>query len=86
MMPKISYLDHIAKLLPSEEVENFQSCYQQKLPKTIKVVTSKIAIKDFIKLVVDMGWEVEQTIQSDVFYVRKFTDSATLGQHFLHQG
>lgn len=85
-MPKISYLDHISTLLPAEEVEIFQSCYQQKLPKTIKVVTSKIAIKDFVKLVTDMCWELEQTIQSDVFYVRKFTDSATLGQHFLHQG
>ncbi|MDD3262241.1 MAG: RsmB/NOP family class I SAM-dependent RNA methyltransferase [Candidatus Absconditabacteria bacterium] len=85
-MPKISYIDHIAKLLPDQEVEAFQSCYLQKLPKTIKVVTSKIPTKDFIKIVGDMGWELEQTIQSDVFYVRKFTDSATLGQHFLHQG
>jgi len=85
-MPKISYLDHIAKLLPDQEIKAFQSCYQQKLPKTIKVVTSKITTKDFIKIVTAMGWELEQTIQSDVFYVRKFTDSATLGQHFLHQG
>lgn len=84
-MPKISYLDHISTLLPTEEVEIFQSCYQQKLPKTIKVVTSKITIKDFVNLVTDMGWEIEQTINSDCFHVRKFTDSATIGQHFLHQ-
>lgn len=84
-MPKISYLDHVATLLPPEEVADFQSCYQQRLPKTIKVITSKISINDFVQLVTDMGWELEQTIQSDVFYVRKFTDSATLGQHFLHQ-
>lgn len=85
-MPKISYLDHVATLLPPEEVKAFQSCYQQKLPKTIKVVTSKIAINDFVKLVTDMGWKLEQTIHTDCFYVRTFTNSATLGQHFLHQG
>ena len=85
-MSKISYLDHVATLLPPQEVESFQCCYQQKLPKTIKVVTSKITIKDFVNLVTAMGWELEQTINSDLFIVRKFTNSATLGQHFLHQG
>lgn len=85
-MSKISYLDHIATLLPIEEVADFQSCYQQKLPKTIKIVASKIAVDDFIRLVSDMGWELDKTINSDCFYVRKFTNSATLGQHFLHQG
>lgn len=85
-MPKISYLDHVATLLPPDEVSAFQCCYQQRLPKTIKVVTSKIAINDFVTLVTDMGWEIEQTIQPDIFYIRKFTNSATLGQHFLHQG
>ncbi len=85
-MSKITYLDHIAMLLPPEEVVDFQACYQKKLPKTIKVISSKIAINDFVKLVTDMGWELEQKIHTDCFYVRTFTDSATLGQHFLHQG
>ena len=85
-MSKISYLDHIATLLLPQEVAAFQSCYQQRLPKTIKVVTSKIAIKDFVALVTDMGWNIEQTTEPDIFYVHTFTDSATLGQHFLHQG
>ncbi len=85
-MSKISYLDHVATLLPPQEVEAFQSCYQQKLPKTIKIITSKITVDEFVSLVKDMWWELEQTINSDCFYVHTFTDSATLGQHFLHQG
>jgi 16S rRNA (cytosine1407-C5)-methyltransferase len=85
-MPKISYLDHISTLLPAQEVQAFQACYQQKLPKTIKVVTSKISAQEFKKIVEDRGWKIEKTIHSDCFYVRTFTESATLGQHFLHQG
>ncbi len=84
-MSKITYIDYISGLLPESEVADFQACYTAKLPKTIKVIESKISIPDFIKLVESMGWELEQTINSDSFYVRKFTDSATLGQHFLHQ-
>ncbi|AHB41831.1 rRNA (cytosine-C(5)-)-methyltransferase RsmF [candidate division SR1 bacterium RAAC1_SR1_1] len=85
-MSKISYLDHVATLLPPEEVATFQACYQQRLPKTIKVMRSKIAIDDFVQLVTDMGWKLEPTTNSDCFHVHTFTDSATLGQHFLHQG
>jgi len=85
-MSKITYLDHVATLLPPEEVATFQACYLQRLPKTIKVISSKIAVDEFIKLVTDMGWKLEPTTNSDCFHVHTFTDSATLGQHFLHQG
>ena len=50
-MPKINYLDHISMLLPPDEVQAFQACYQQRLPKTIKVITSKISPNDFQKKV-----------------------------------
>lgn len=84
-MSKITYLDYIAKSLPPEEVWEFQSCYLQRLPKTIKVVTSKISIQDFQNIVEKMWWELWKTKKSDCFYVHKFVWSSTLGQHFLHQ-
>lgn len=85
-MSKITYIDHIAKLLPLEEVQDFQSCYQQKLPKTIKIISSKISVQNFQDLVLQRGWKLEKTNKSDCFYVHVFTWSSTLGQHFLHQG
>ena len=52
-MAKINYTDYICTLLPPDEHQAFLSSYQTPLPKTIKVVTSKIALADFEKIVQD---------------------------------
>lgn len=53
-MAKQSYLDYIQTLLPESEWTAFSDFYQQKLPKTIKIVTTKISAQDFKNLVTEL--------------------------------
>lgn len=53
-MAKQSYLDYIQTLLPESEWRAFSDFYQQKLPKTIKIVTSKISAQEFKTLVTEL--------------------------------
>ena len=90
----MTYLDYIQTLLPESEWNVFADFYKQRLPKTIKIVTSKISAQDFKTLVTDL-WRKIENIQipdapesqdwSDRFIIHSRTGSKTLGQHFLHQ-
>ena len=90
----MTYLDYIQTLLPETEWNAFADFYKQRLPKTIKIVTSKISAQDFKTLVTDL-WRIVENIQipdapesqdwSDRLVVHSRTGSKTLGQHFLHQ-
>ena len=50
----MTYLDYIQTLLPESEWNVFADFYKQRLPKTIKIVTSKISAQDFKTLVTDL--------------------------------
>jgi 16S rRNA C967 or C1407 C5-methylase (RsmB/RsmF family) len=50
-MAKQTYLDYIQTLLPQSEWNDFADFYKQRLPKTIKIVTSKITPAAFMKVV-----------------------------------
>ena len=90
----MTYLDYIQTLLPQSEWNTFADFYKQRLPKTIKIVTSKISAQDFKTLVTDL-WRKIENIQipdapesqdgSDRLIIHSRTGSKTLGQHFLHQ-
>ena len=93
-MSKMTYLDYIQTLLPQSEWNDFADFYKQRLPKTIKIVTSKISPADF-KNVVTQIWRVIKDIiipdaqesqdGSDRLVVETWAWSKTLGQSFLHQ-
>ena len=93
-MAKQTYLDYIQTLLPQSEWNAFADFYKQRLPKTIKIVTSKIAPAVF-KNVVTQLWRITKDIKipdapepqdaSDRLVVETWAGSKTLGQSFLHQ-
>lgn len=48
-MKRITYLDFIRELLDNEEAfQAFQSSYQQRLPKSIKIIASKSKKSDLL--------------------------------------
>jgi hypothetical protein len=53
-MAKQTYLDYIQTLLPQSERSSFSDFYKSKLPKTIKIVTSKIPAQAFKALVTEL--------------------------------
>gem|GEM_PF-5010352 len=53
-MSKMTYLDYIQTLLPQSEWNDFADFYKQRLPKTIKIVTSKIAPAVFKNVVTQL--------------------------------
>jgi hypothetical protein len=53
-MAKQTYLDYIQTLLPQSEWNAFADFYKQRLPKTIKIVTSKISPADFKTVVTQL--------------------------------
>ncbi len=93
-MSKQNYLDYIQTLLPQSESNAFADFYKQRLPKTIKIVTSKISPAAFKDIVTKL-WRITKDIQipdapesqdgSDRLVVETWAGSKTLGQSFLHQ-
>ena len=57
-MKKIAYLDFIRDLLADEsEFQAFKTYYQQKLPKSIKIISSRIKKPDLFPYLHDQNWE-----------------------------
>lgn len=90
-MKKTPYLDFIKTLLPESEFLAFKETYQARIPKSIKLITTKKEKADLIDYFSSIGRSLsapELTHQgeayADVLYVHK-DDKASLGSHFLHQ-
>lgn len=91
LMKKTPYLDFIKTLLPESEFLAFKETYQARIPKSIKLITTKKEKADLIDYFSSIGRSLsapELTHQgeayADVLYVHK-DDKASLGSHFLHQ-
>lgn len=92
IMKTTSYLDFIAQLLTNEdEFSAFKACYQQTIPKSIKLINSKAKKADLLPYFTDQGRQLEYPDLSDwnkkyddVCYVHNY-HTKTLGTHFLHQ-
>ncbi len=57
-MKKIAYLDFIRDLLADEsQFQAFKTYYQQKLPKSIKIISSRIKKSNLLPYLHDQNWE-----------------------------
>lgn len=90
-MKKIPYLDFIASLLPQEDFSKFKASYQTQLPKSIKIITSKIKKSDFLhtstiqwRSLTPPQLSSSQKTYDDLLYLHQ-QDKTSLGNHFLHQ-
>lgn len=91
-MKRIAYLEFIRELLGDEEAfQAFQSRYQQRLPKSIKMITSKSKKSDLLSFFAQQWWNIEAPNLSNqekkydgVCYIQK-QDAKSLWSHFLHQ-
>lgn len=92
-MKRIPYLELIRQLLPDEDqFSAFQKVYQQKLPKSIKLISSKASKADLESFWTTEGRKLSPPALThkgksydEVCYVEK-KDGKSLGSHFLHQG
>lgn len=56
-MKKIAYLDFIRDLLADEsELQAFKTYYQQRLPKSIKIISSRIKKSDLLPYFYEQNW------------------------------
>lgn len=56
-MKKIAYLDFIRDLLADEsEFQAFKTYYQQRLPKSIKIISSRIKKSDLLPYFYEQNW------------------------------
>lgn len=91
-MKKIAYLDFIRDLLADEsEFQAFKTYYQQRLLKSIKIISSRIKKSDLLPYFYEQNWVLKAPDFSfwplcydDVCYVEK-EDTKSLGAYFLHQ-
>ncbi|PZM87217.1 MAG: hypothetical protein DLD55_02605 [candidate division SR1 bacterium] len=91
-MKKQLYLDFIKTLLPDGEFEAFKASYQQRIPKSIKLISQKAKKSDLLayfssqsRTLTPPDLSHDQTFYDDVLYVSK-EEKSSLGSHFLHQG
>lgn len=57
-MKKIAYLDFIRDLLADEsQFQAFKTYYQQKLPKSIKIISSRIKKSNLLPYLHDQNWK-----------------------------
>ncbi len=91
-MKKTSYLDFIHELLADEEqFSAFKMSYQQRIAKSIKILTSRMKKSDFLSFCEQEGrtltppqFSTHWKSYDDVLFVEK-RGKESLGSHFLHQ-
>lgn len=91
-MKKESYLVFIRELLSDEgSFQAFEKYYKQRLPKSIKLISSKIEKSELLPFFQKKNWSLKEPDFSswsfrydDVCYLRK-PDTKSLWSHFLHQ-
>ncbi|MBQ9553905.1 hypothetical protein IJU97_02935 [bacterium] len=54
-MKKQTYLEFIQTLLPKEEFLAFKECYQSRIPKSIKIIQSRIDKDYFFKIASELN-------------------------------
>ena len=90
-MKRQTYLEFIQTLLPEQEFLSFKEYYQARLPKSIKIVNTKISLDDFHLLISHLHWNLKSSqltngneLYDDVLVVEK-EDKASLWSSFLHE-
>ena len=77
-MKRQTYLEFIQTLLPEQEFLSFKEYYQARLPKSIKIVNTKISLDDFHLLISYLHWNLKSSqltngneLYDDVLVVEK---------------
>ena len=90
-MKRQTYLEFIQTLLPEQEFLSFKEYYQARLPKSIKIVNTKISLDDFYLLISHLHWNLKSSqltngneLYDDVLVVEK-EDKVSLWSSFLHE-
>lgn len=83
-----NFKDLIEKLLPDvKEREDFFACYNNLLPKSIKIIEHKITADDFLQHV-EWLWRTLTSPpfleNNDSWYIERENNELALGKHFLH--
>lgn len=91
-MKRQPYLDFIQEILTDEaEFQSFSHCYQQPIPKSIKIIESRIqrsallAYLDAEKWTLDSAGLTGNGKHYDDLLLAQRPDQKTLGNHFLHE-
>ena len=79
----------ISELLENkkDDINQYFSCYQNPLGKSIKVVNRKINIREFLNLSQSYWWTLQKqefTTNDDIYYITREDTSSWLWKHWLH--